>query len=220
MQRILIIMESESMGVALEAALGESFSLTRCGESDSGAELLSHKYDGLVIDLYLPGMTGLAFLEKNQSQLPPVVLMLSPLITPYVLQTAQQLGVGFLIRLPCTMAEISSHLWKMLLPPEPSETIRAHLLRLRLSPRLLGFSYLTECIRLFAADTHQRVSKDLYPTIARKYRTSPDAVEYAIRACIRDGWVRRDPDVWGRYFPGCVHCPSNREFIAVLSEFA
>ena len=220
MHKVLAIMESNALSSALERALGEEFALTRCGDAASGAELLENTPDALILDLFLPGVTGLTFLEENRERLPPAVLVLSPLITPYVVQSAERLGAGFLIRMPCTPEEIARHLREMMRKPDPSDRIRDLLLTLRISPRLLGFLYLTEILRLFSADKQQRVTKDLYPVLARKHRTSPDAVEHAIRSCLRDAWNRRDPEIWQHYFPGAQRCPSNREFIAVLAEFA
>ena len=64
------------------------------------------------------------------------------------------------------------------------------------------------------------LSKELYPFIASRMQLSDyRAVEHSIRQAIHQGWEHRDPEIWNQYFPDDSKCPSNKIFLAVLSEF-
>lgn len=203
----------------LRHALGDTYSLTICTDAQSGAAQLMQKPDGLILDLYLPGTTGLTLMEENPALLPPVVLVLSGLATPELIQTVSQLGAGFLIRVPCTTAEVTMRLEDMLRNPGTPEPVRFHLRELRFSPGLLGYPYLCAGICLYARDKGQPFTKELYPAIAKRFGTTALAVEHAIRDVIRDAWEHREPPLWNLYFPDCPKCPSNRVFIATLAEY-
>lgn len=219
MHSILAVLDSDRMRGPMEYTLGQEFPLRFCTPEELGSILREQSPAGLILDLYLPGTTGLTLLQEHRSLLPPAVVVLSPVVTDDIRRALAREGVATLLRTPCTMGTLAGTL-RELLPPEPSDPLRAHLLRLRLSPRLLGFSYISEGVRRLSGNPQLRITKELYPDLARQFGTTPEAVEQAIRSCIRDAWLRRDPKIWDRYFPGCVKCPANREFMATLAEYA
>lgn len=87
-----------------------------------------------------------------------------------------------------------------------------------------GYQYVREAIRLCAEDPKmiERVTKDLYPTIAKDFETTSSRVERAIRHAIEIAWDRGDIDVLNSYFGYTIHNdrgkPTNSEFIAMLSD--
>ena len=66
------------------------------------------------------------------------------------------------------------------------------------------------------------VTKVLYPTVAKKFGTTPSRVEQAIRHAIEVAWDRGDVDTLNSYFGYTIHNsrgkPTNSEFIAMLSD--
>ena len=66
------------------------------------------------------------------------------------------------------------------------------------------------------------VTKELYPSVAGKYETTPSRVERAIRHAIEVAWDRGDVDVLNSYFgytiQGSRGKPTNSEFIAMISD--
>lgn len=98
MKRILVIGEPSVFQCALGNSLREKYLLIA---SPSGAPA-----DALILDLSTAGADGLAFLTRNRALLPAVVLVLSHLISPHVLQQLSQLNVGAVIRIPCTVNEV------------------------------------------------------------------------------------------------------------------
>jgi two-component system response regulator (stage 0 sporulation protein A) len=66
------------------------------------------------------------------------------------------------------------------------------------------------------------VTKLLYPTIAKRYDTTPSRVERAIRHSIEVAWNRGQIDVLDAVFGYTINTrkgkPTNSEFIAMLSD--
>lgn len=87
-----------------------------------------------------------------------------------------------------------------------------------------GYHYLREAILLSVEDPEvmNAVTKVLYPTVAKKFATTPSRVERAIRHAIEVAWDRGDVDTLNAYFGYTIHNsrgkPTNSEFIAMLSD--
>lgn len=66
------------------------------------------------------------------------------------------------------------------------------------------------------------VTKQLYPSVAKKYDTTSSRVERAIRHAIEVAWDRGDVDILNSYFGYTIHNtrgkPTNSEFIAMISD--
>lgn len=87
-----------------------------------------------------------------------------------------------------------------------------------------GYHYLREAIMLAIDDIDiiNAVTKQLYPTVAQKFGTTPSRVERAIRHAIEVAWDRGDVDVLNSYFGYTIHNsrgkPTNSEFIALIAD--
>ena len=87
-----------------------------------------------------------------------------------------------------------------------------------------GYHYLRESISLAVkdADIINSVTKQLYPTVAKKHATTSSRVERAIRHAIEVAWDRGDVDVLNSYFGYTIHNgrgkPTNSEFIAMIAD--
>ena len=66
------------------------------------------------------------------------------------------------------------------------------------------------------------ITKILYPTIAKRFQTTPSRVERAIRHAIEVAWTRGDPNVLESIFGHTVSMnrrkPTNSEFIAQIAD--
>ena len=66
------------------------------------------------------------------------------------------------------------------------------------------------------------VTKQLYPSVAKKHGTTPSRVERAIRHAIEVAWDRGDVDILNSYFGYTIHAskgkPTNSEFIALIAD--
>ncbi len=87
-----------------------------------------------------------------------------------------------------------------------------------------GYQYLREAIILSINDNDMidSVTKFLYPTVAKRFETTPSRVERAIRHAIEVAWDRGDVDVLCSYFGYTIQNqrgkPTNSEFIAMISD--
>lgn len=87
-----------------------------------------------------------------------------------------------------------------------------------------GYRYLITAIELCVGDMDMlgSVTKQLYPTIAKRYDTTPSRVERAIRHSIEVAWNRGQIDVLDAVFGYTINTrkgkPTNSEFIAMLSD--
>lgn len=87
-----------------------------------------------------------------------------------------------------------------------------------------GYQYLREAIILSIQNSEMisSVTKILYPTVAKTFKTTPSRVERAIRHAIEVAWDRGDVDVLSSYFGYTIQNergkPTNSEFIAMISD--
>ncbi len=87
-----------------------------------------------------------------------------------------------------------------------------------------GYQYLRTAIRLSVEDPEMisAVTKILYPTVAKTYRSTSSRVERAIRHAIEVAWDRGDVDVLSSYFGYTIQNtrgkPTNSEFIAMIAD--
>lgn len=89
---------------------------------------------------------------------------------------------------------------------------------------LKGYQYLRDAIMLSGRDMEvvSRVTKLLYPTIARRFRTTDQKVERAIRNAIEVSWTRGNTDTFERMFGYSISSgrtrPTNSEYIARIAD--
>ncbi|MPN30049.1 Stage 0 sporulation protein A [bioreactor metagenome] len=84
--------------------------------------------------------------------------------------------------------------------------------------------YLREAITLVVNDIEllSAVTKELYPSIAKRYNTTASRVERAIRHAIEVAWSRGQVDTINKLFGYTIHNdkgkPTNSEFIAMVAD--
>ena len=87
-----------------------------------------------------------------------------------------------------------------------------------------GYHYLRDSIIMSVEHPEiiNAVTKQLYPSVAKKYDTTSSRVERAIRHAIEVAWDRGDVDVLNSYFGYTIHIsrgkPTNSEFIAMIAD--
>ena len=87
-----------------------------------------------------------------------------------------------------------------------------------------GYHYLRDSIMMSVEKPEiiNAVTKQLYPSVAKKYNTTSSRVERAIRHAIEVAWDSGDIDVLNSYFGYTIHNdrgkPTNSEFIAMISD--
>ena len=87
-----------------------------------------------------------------------------------------------------------------------------------------GYQYLREAIMMSVQDIVMlnSITKILYPTIAKKYQTTPSRVERAIRHAIEVAWSRGRMETLDALFGYTINTgkgkPTNSEFIALIAD--
>ena len=87
-----------------------------------------------------------------------------------------------------------------------------------------GYHYLRDAIMMSIREKEaiNSVTKILYPTVAKHYKTTSSRVERAIRHAIEVAWDRGDVDVLYSYFGYTIQNnrgkPTNSEFIAMIAD--
>lgn len=87
-----------------------------------------------------------------------------------------------------------------------------------------GYQYLREAIMMAVEDGEMlnSITKILYPTIAKKFQTTPSRVERAIRHAIEVAWSRGRMETLDALFGYTVNTgkgkPTNSEFIALIAD--
>jgi two-component system response regulator (stage 0 sporulation protein A) len=91
-------------------------------------------------------------------------------------------------------------------------------------PHMIGYQYLREAI--IQSSNSQRaftsVTKILYPEVAKKFESTPQKVERAIRNAIETAWARgkvsQSPAIFGGLINFSKDKPTNSEFIAMMAD--
>lgn len=87
-----------------------------------------------------------------------------------------------------------------------------------------GYQYLREAIMMSVEDQSMisSITKILYPTIAKRFQTTPSRVERAIRHAIEVAWSRGRMETLDSLFGYTIDTgkgkPTNSEFIALIAD--
>ena len=90
---------------------------------------------------------------------------------------------------------------------------------------LLGYNYILDALRMVQedADALKNITKELYPELAKLYRTQPCNIERAIRHAIEHAWNIGNVDLKNEIFGYTIHPekgrPSNGEFLAAVAHY-
>ena len=81
---------------------------------------LQQDYDAMILDLFLPEIDGLKFLLDNRGLCPPVIILMTQLISSNVLTQSGEACVDVLLRKPCDMSVVRNYLVRLLAEKNPS----------------------------------------------------------------------------------------------------
>jgi len=204
------------------------------------------KPDIAIIDGIMPKLDGLGVLEKlnlsNATEHMPICIILSAITQDKITQKAMELGAEYYIAKPFDLEalvlrirqlkdEIKSPITKSLglrtmqsreLSLESKITSILH--EIGVPAHIRGYHYMREGI-MMAVDNLEilnYITKELYPTIAKKCNTTPSRVERAIRHAIEVAWSRGKVEIIDNMFGYTINNhkgkPTNSEFIALIAD--
>ena len=209
-----------------------------------GAEILNmvEKWtpDVLVMDCFLSRIDALGVLDgiRKKGLKKPVILILSSVNNPNLEKEAIAGGADYYMLKPVEAPLLIERItqltgwYKGTGTCDPSAVSEDNILilvseimhQLGVPAHIKGYQYLRESIILTVnnSDMMSSVTKVLYPSVARKFKTTPSRVERAIRHAIEVAWDRGDVDVLSSYFGYTIQTsrgkPTNSEFIAMISD--
>ncbi|MCK9216743.1 MAG: sporulation transcription factor Spo0A [Firmicutes bacterium] len=213
-------------------------------------ELISLKSpDVLVLDIIMPHLDGLGVLERLNSmtlEKAPKIIVLSAVGQDKITQKALALGAEYYVVKPFDMDVFAKRIRESMgifsklvegrtlinhssiITREPSydlETAITNIIHeIGVPAHIKGYLYLRDSITMVIKNMEllSAVTKELYPSIARKYNTTSSRVERAIRHAIEVAWGRGRVDVINSLFGYTIHNekgkPTNSEFIAMIAD--
>ncbi|MGI6485752.1 MAG: sporulation transcription factor Spo0A [Tepidanaerobacteraceae bacterium] len=201
------------------------------------------KPEVLILDLIMPNLDGLGVIEKLSSnpKKKPKIIVLSAVGQDKITRKAINLGADYYIVKPFDLnilvervrgitsdgsnVEIKSLKSNNFQNKNNLEVEITNIIHeIGIPAHIKGYFYLREAIYMVINDVEllSAVTKVLYPTIAKKFNTTPSRVERAIRHAIEVAWnrgcIETINSLFGYTIPRDKGKPTNSEFIAMISD--
>ena len=219
----------------LREALEQTGRFDVTASTGDGSEVLSliekTRPDILVLDLVLPGLDGLSIMQRMEGDRAPMVLMTSSIANHETIAQAGELGAAMFIRKPYSEDAMVENLLRLAEKADPKvhapgleELVTSIIHEVGVPAHIKGYQYLREAIMMSVEDVEMlgSITKVLYPTIAKKYQTTPSRVERAIRHAIEVAWSRGRMETLDALFGYTINTgkgkPTNSEFIALITD--
>ena len=228
---LMIVDTSEDFRLALDRVLSDTYKTYHCSNGRQALEAaLEIEPDLIILDLMLTELDGVSLLhEIRNAGLRPMVLAVTRFFNDYVLESAQELGIGYIIRKPCSptavshrLRDLTKRLNRPISPIDPAAYVTERLRSLLFSPRHKGFEYLKEAVWLMCKQPDISLTKVLYPMVGSCFNSSAIQVERAIRGAINSAWSQTHSQSWYELFPagpdGIIPRPSNGTLISRLAD--
>ena len=247
--RVVIADDSAQLREMISEYLSKQNGLEVVGTAANGKEALKlvqeQEPDVLICDLIMPQMDGYTVLEHLASgklDKRPGVIALTALGRDDFIARAVDLGVNYYLVKPFDLATLAQRVCEA-----AGEDARAEAIGVRVSRKddggesleerianlfltvgipahIKGYQYLREAVRMVIdnPDLMGRITKELYPGIARRFGTTSSKVERAIRHAIEVAWNRGRIDAldeaFGKNVCSLDDKPTNGEFIALVAD--
>lgn len=245
MKTIAIFQRNEEYLSELTNYFDKSDEFKVCASSTNGSEALefikSAKPEIALIDPSLRGVDGIALLDSiKEINANCCAFMLSEFDNDAIINTAKKHGAIYYFIKPITSDAIAERICDIIAdksiqqksvtaPEKPKalsldERISNIFITIGIPPHIKGYVYLRDSIKMAVEDPTiiNKVTKELYPSVAKKHDTSASKVERAIRHAIEVGWNKGRTDAVSAVFGARVYIgnerPTNSEFIALVAD--
>ena len=245
--KVMLVDDNAELRRAMRTAMEHQEGIMVTAECANGLEALEKlnktQIDVVVLDIIMPQMDGYSFMEEMQRlQLEhrPQVIVVSALGRDDFIMRAVELGARYYMVKPIEMSALMARIREVCgrgtLLPEPGrlsasghlptmdERLAGLFLTIGIPAHIKGYAFLREAVKMVVEnpDIINRITKELYPGIGKRFNTSASKVERAIRHAIEVAWSRGRIDTLNKAF-GCKVAtkedkPTNGEFIAMLSD--
>lgn len=240
--KVLIADDNRDFCELLRAHIEGQEDMAVVGVAYNGMEVLEAvphaNPDVIILDIIMPHLDGLGVLEKLSGLgLPrrPKVIMLTAFGQEYLTQQVVELGADYYVLKPFNLNVLVERIRQLanskasqpVVSPRPRNLdleVTSIIHEIGIPAHIKGYIYLRDAI-LMVVDRIELlggVTKELYPSIAQKYHTTPSRVERAIRHAIEVAWNRGNVEVINHLFRYTVSQekgkPTNSEFIAMVAD--
>lgn len=222
---VLVADPSREMCEVITKVLAEQAQVICCHDGRQALEMVDrYRPQVLILELALPGLDGMGVLDRLETcPWKPAVLALSAFFSEYLIEklTAR---ADYILYKPMNMLAVKNRVCDLLLRrgalqnmPTVHTGAGQLLLSLGIPPTREGLSYLEAAVEYIQWHPDCSVTKQMYPDLARRFGSSPAAVEKAIRDAISLAWEHRNERIWrGVFSPGpggLLPRPGNRQFL-------
>ena len=206
--------------------------------------------DVVVLDIFMPKLDGLTVMEmcRNDDSIinKPLFIAISSVSNDQIAEDAFNQGASYYMIKPFDVNYLLSRIKRVKFEDKTEKNtsykyvvreaaavygknnIEAYVTEIiheiGVPAHIKGYQYLRDAIMLTVDDTEMvgSITKILYPTIAKKYKTTSSRVERAIRHAIEVAWSRGEIDSINGLFGYTVSSgkgkPTNSEFIALIAD--
>lgn len=199
--------------------------------------------DVVILDMIMPKIDGIRLLRllNAEKEITSKVIMYSVSSNSRYMQLTEELGVNYYLLKPQPCEYIcdvirdvcDSHSFSQGERHTPSihskyddleACVTEYIHELGVPAHIKGYQYIRTAIMMVVEnmDLLNYITKQLYPSIAKQYSTTPSRVERAIRHSIEVAWIRGNQETMNEIFGYTVHTgkgkPTNSEFIAMVAD--
>lgn len=238
----------EILSRQLQVQSGDAIDVVKTTED--GAEVYdivsNYKPDVLLIDVFITNVDGLEVVEQiraNEELAGTSIIFITNVGSPRIISMAFNLGADYYIMKPCNPDILCKRIMQIAGLAKEAETDDAEdeikgehelstiendvteiIREIGIPAHIKGYQYIREGIIMSINDMNMLnyITKLLYPSIAKKYKTTSSSVERAIRHAIEVAWSRGKIEVIEEMFGYTVSAgkgkPTNSEFIALIAD--
>lgn len=248
---VLIADDNKVFSESLEAFLKTQNDMEVVGCAYDGEEalgmILETKPDVVILDTIMPKRDGISVLKRmHEMRLTknPIIIAVSVSDSEWIMESVAKLGASYFMLKPQSNEAVTdiirnfSHMSRksVTMPTvvsAPQQEAKVYDLEslvtkfiheLGVPAHIKGYQYVRSAIMMVVENMEllNYITKQLYPTIAKKYGTTSSRVERAIRHSIEVAWTRGKPQTMDEIFGYTIDTgkgkPTNSEFIAMVAD--
>lgn len=249
--KVAIADDNERILELLDEIIRSDKELKLVGKADNGEDMCTiireKEPDVVLLDLIMPKMDGLSVMDHinhdRKIRKRPNFIVVTAVGQDRITESAFSKGAQYYVMKPFKNEVILSHIKDTVKGKHESYAVKGEeaagaeplednletrvtdmIHEIGIPAHIKGYHYLRDAIMMAVEDMDvlNAVTKVLYPTVAKKHKTTSSRVERAIRHAIEVAWNRGKLDTLDELFGYTVSNgkgkPTNSEFIALIAD--
>ncbi len=250
--RVLTVDDNVRILELYDELLKNDSAVEHVGKAEDGIEAVKKikelQPDVVLLDIIMPKLDGIGVLEqirKDTELKQPHVIVVTAIGQERVTESVFALGASYYIMKPFDSAVIMQRIHQVMgisticnlehnrllgqdvkiqnvnhLEMDVTDIIH----EIGVPAHIKGYQYLRDAIMMSVDNSEMlnSITKMLYPSIAKRHKTTPSRVERAIRHAIEVAWSRGKTDtidaLFGYTVAGGKGKPTNSEFVALIAD--